>query len=231
LRTIEAGTVQYGLKLIWMILLLMSGDGRSGLPATAACRDAGRGNIGDHVTRPEIGGERLEPLDIDLELIAPRRRRHVERSERRLAHDAVDVEAVTRLKPPYRLLDIGIVNIVANRARIEIAGRRKPTAQIGYARMPIAQPQFIYLRHGRPAAARDDPVIGLHRVRCGFRGRCRKRRRGGPRHVNGARGLVEALAELAVVGLADQGIERLVFGQRPADNRACRRRAGKPAQK
>ena len=32
---IETGTVQNGLKLIWMILLLMSGDGRSGLPATA----------------------------------------------------------------------------------------------------------------------------------------------------------------------------------------------------
>ena len=94
-------------------------------------------------------------------------------------------------------------------------------AQIGHARMPIAQPQFVDLRHDRPAAARDDPVIGLHGVRRGFRGRCRKRRRGRPRHVNGARGLIEALAELAVIGLADQRIERLVFGQRPADSRAA----------
>ena len=39
LRTIEAGTVQYGLKLISTILLLMSGDARSGLPTTAVCRD------------------------------------------------------------------------------------------------------------------------------------------------------------------------------------------------
>ena len=38
-RTIETGTVQYGLKLISTIRLLMSGDGRSGLPTTAVWRD------------------------------------------------------------------------------------------------------------------------------------------------------------------------------------------------
>jgi hypothetical protein len=35
LRTIETGTVQNGLKLTAMILLLMSGEGRDGLPTTA----------------------------------------------------------------------------------------------------------------------------------------------------------------------------------------------------
>jgi hypothetical protein len=48
--------------------------------------------------------------------------------------------------------------------------------------------------------------------------------------MNGARGLIEALAELAVVGLADQSIEGLVFSQRLADSRARRRRAGEAAQ-
>ena len=38
-RTIDTGTVQYGLKLISTILELMSGDGRSGLPTTAVWRD------------------------------------------------------------------------------------------------------------------------------------------------------------------------------------------------
>ena len=35
---IDTGTVQNGLKLICVILLWISGDGRSGLPATAVCR-------------------------------------------------------------------------------------------------------------------------------------------------------------------------------------------------
>jgi hypothetical protein len=47
---------------------------------------------------------------------------------------------MARLEPPHRLLDIGIVNIVADGARIEIAGHRKPPAQIGHARMPRAEP-------------------------------------------------------------------------------------------
>ena len=39
MRTIETGTVQNGLKLISTIRLWMSGEGRSGLPATAVWRD------------------------------------------------------------------------------------------------------------------------------------------------------------------------------------------------
>jgi len=38
-RTIETGTVQNGLKLTSVIRLLISGDGRSGLPTTAVWRD------------------------------------------------------------------------------------------------------------------------------------------------------------------------------------------------
>ena len=38
-RTIDTGTVQYGLKLTSTILLLISGDGRSGLPTTAVWRE------------------------------------------------------------------------------------------------------------------------------------------------------------------------------------------------
>ena len=77
-----------------MILLLMSGEGRSGLPTTAAWRDTATpfsiastraaGMLHDDVARAEICGQRLQPLDIDLELIAPRRRRHVHRVERLL---------------------------------------------------------------------------------------------------------------------------------------------------
>ncbi len=39
LRTIDTGTVQYGLKLISTILLLTSGEGRDGRPTTAVWRD------------------------------------------------------------------------------------------------------------------------------------------------------------------------------------------------
>ncbi len=122
-------------------------------------------NIGDHITRAEIGGQRLEPFDIDLELVAPRLRRHVHGVERRLAHDAVDGEAMARLKAPHRLLDIGIVDVVADRARIEIAGHREPRAQIGHARIAgMPSRNSSHLGHHRPAAARDDAVVSLDRA-------------------------------------------------------------------
>jgi hypothetical protein len=41
--------------------------------------DARGRKIDDHVARPEIGGQGLEPRDIDFELIAPLVRRDIHR--------------------------------------------------------------------------------------------------------------------------------------------------------
>ena len=162
--------------------------------------DAGGRNIGDHVTRAEIGCECLQPLDIDLELVAPGRCRNVERIERRFAQNSVDGEPVAGLKPPHRLRDIRIVNIVRGGARIEISRNRKPRAQVDHARVAHAEPQVVDFGNRRPAAAGHDPVIGIDGVLGGFRGRRRQRRRGRLRHVDGARGLDRVISLDGVPG-------------------------------
>ena len=174
--------------------------------------DARRRNVHNNEARPEIGGQGLEPLDIDLELVAPRRRRHVHLSERHLAQNAIDGKPVAGLKAAHRLLDIGIVDVVADRVRIEVAGDLKPRPQIDHAGVPGAEPQFIDLGHFRPAAARNNVVIGLDGNFGELFGRRRQRRRGRLGHMDGARGLVEGLAELAPVSVVNERIERLVVG-------------------
>ena len=136
------------------------------------------------------------------------------------------------LEPPHRSLDIGIVDVVADRVGIEIARDGKTVAQIDDARMPHAKVQFVDLGHLRPAAARDDAVVGLHGLFGEVGGLRRQRRRGGLGHADGARGLVEALTELAVLTVAHQRIERRVGGRSPrrcADGRESRH-PGRAAQ-
>jgi hypothetical protein len=151
--------------------------------------------------------------------------------------DAVDGQAVAGLKAPHRLLDVGIVDVVADRARIEIARHRQPRPQIGHARIVAAEPQFADqfadLGHHRPAAMGDDAVIGSDRGFGELRGGRRQRRRGRLRHLDGARRLVEILAEATVVGVADQRIERHVLGISARCGGARgreRRRTGQAAQ-
>src|SRR6195256_4273896 len=97
-RTIETGTVQYGLKLISMILELMSGDGRSGLPATAGWRDT--------ATPPSIASSRA--AGVGRKRRQPHRGRPVHRFQRLLARDAVDGQPMPRLEAADSGLDVGI---------------------------------------------------------------------------------------------------------------------------
>ena len=128
-------------------------------------------NVADDVTRTEIAGQRFQPLDIHLELAAPCRRRDVHRVEGRLVHDAVDRQAVTRLEAAHRLLEIGIIDVVLDRAGmgIEIARDREPLTQFAHARMMGTEPQFQNFRHFRPASTGNDAVVDLDRAPRGFR--------------------------------------------------------------
>ena len=196
--------------------------------------DARSREIDDYITRTQVGGERLEPRNVDLELIATRLGRDVHRHQRHLAHDAVDGQPVASLEPPHRRLDIGIVDVVADRVGIEIARHRKPLAQIDDAWVPHAEMQFVDLRHQRPAAARDDAVVSRHGLLGKVRRLRRQCRRGRLGHVDGARGLIESLAEALglTVAIVHQRIEGRVGGC-PARHRARggeSRRAGRAAQ-
>ena len=121
LRTIDTGTVQYGLKLISTIRLLMSGEARSGLPTTAVWRDTATppsiasicaaGMLQTTKRGAEIAAQGCAAAPIGAQLREPHRRRHVQRLERLLAHDAVDRQAVARLEAAHRRVDIGIVDV------------------------------------------------------------------------------------------------------------------------
>ncbi len=91
--------------------------------------------------------------------------------------------------------------------------------------MAVADPQLIDMRHRRPAATGDDLVVGRDRLLGELFGRWRQHRRRRLRHVDGARGLVEILAELAGTAVVHQRVERVV-GEGAARNTAQCRRAG-----
>src|ERR1700727_605339 len=76
--------------------------------------------------------------------------------------------------------------------------------------MAVADPQLIDMRHRRPAAAGDDLVVGRDRLLGELLGRRRQHRRRSFRHMDGARGLVEILAELAGTAIVHQRVERVV---------------------
>src|SRR5579862_7336231 len=96
--------------------------------------------------------------------------------------------------------------------------------------MAVADPQLIDMRHRRPAAAGDDLVVGRDRLLGELLGRRRQHRRRSFRHMDGARGLVEILAELAGTAVVHERVERVV-GEGAARNTAQRRRAGALRQK
>ena len=230
-RTIETGTVQNGLKLTSMILLLISGEGRSGLPTTAVWRDtttpfsiasicaAGMLQTTKRGPRLVLRGQ---PRDVGAKLREPHLGRHVERLEGLLAHDAVDADAVARLEAAHRRLDVGIENIGGARSDIEVADRRKARPQCGHARMPVADAQPLDRRHRRPAAAPEHLLVaadGRLGVLCG-RGRERRQRR--LRQQDGARGGIEILAELGLLGSAGSAPAE----RRPRAGGAARRKRG-----
>ena len=96
--------------------------------------------------------------------------------------------------------------------------------------MAVADPQLIDMRHRRPAATGDDLVVGRDRLLGELLGRRRQHRRRSFRHMDGARGLVEILAELAGTAVAHERVERVV-GEGAARNTAQCRRAGALRQK
>ena len=214
-RTIDTGTVQYGLKLISMILLDSRATGRSGLPTTAVWRDTATpfstasicaaGMLHDHeAVGQRNGGQAAQPHQIGPELGEPHRRGDVERLESLLAHDAVDADAVPGLEAAHRRPRHR--NRRCRRRRHWARDRRphQALAQRRHARMAVAQPQPVGGRHLRPAAARHDAVVFADRVFGVLHGRRRQRRQVGLRHVDGARGAVEIPADLALLVLLDQ---------------------------
>src|ERR1700720_2647565 len=96
--------------------------------------------------------------------------------------------------------------------------------------MAVADPQLIDMRHRRPAAAGDDLVVGRDRLLGELLGRGRQHRRRRLRHVDGARGLVEILAELAGTAVVHERVEWVV-GEGAARNAAQCRRADALRQK
>ena len=98
--------------------------------------------------------------------------------------------------------------------------------------MPHAEVQFVDFRHLRPAAPRDDAVVSFYGLFGDVRGLRRQRRRGRLGHVDGARGLIEGLAEAAALPFAHQRIERRIGSRSPRRRAGGRksRHAGRAAQ-
>ena len=109
--------------------------------------------------------------------------------------------------------------------------RARRSATLGW-RMPSCNSST--LRHFRPAAVRHDAVVGPDGVLGDLRGRRRQRRRRRLRHMDGARGLIEVLAELAAGryrrSSASSGWSSAAARARRDARRRKRRRAGKTPQ-
>src|SRR6185312_5685905 len=170
-------------------------------------------NIHHHVAVAEIAGQRLEAADIGPELRQAHVAGDVEALEGFGAHDAVDRDAVARLEAAHRGLDVGIEDIAdpGAGAGIEIAGDGEALAQGHDARMAVAEAKPLDRRHRRPAAAGENTLVLPDRLRRGVGGRGRQRRQRRFRHVDGARGAVVVLAELATLILVDQRLQKLVL--------------------
>ncbi len=117
----------------------MSGDGRSGLPATAVWRDTATppsiasmraaGMLATTWRGPRLPLMAAQPRQIGAKLREPHRGRHVQRLAGLLAHDAVDGEPVPRLETAHAGLDVGIVDVGAAGIGVEIARDGEPLAQ------------------------------------------------------------------------------------------------------
>ncbi len=113
-----AGTVQKGLKLISVTLLLTIGDGRSTLPTIAVWRDAttpfstASTCAAGMFTMMKRSGSFCVLILSRVRLVESWLSRtaagNVERREGRIADHAVDRDAVPRLEALHRRLDIGV---------------------------------------------------------------------------------------------------------------------------
>ena len=183
-RTIETGTVQYGLKLISTIRLLMSGDGRSGLPTTAVWRDTAtppsiasmlRGrDVADHeAVRRDCRSccaaapgwcascaSRTCAGTLSALSVCSRTMPSTDKPVARL-------EAAHR-RPRHRNRRCRMTPALASRSPAAISRWRSATT-LG---MAAAEPQPVGSRHLRPAAARHDRLV-LRRspARCAARSR------------------------------------------------------------
>ena len=110
-----------------------------------------------------LGVERAQAREVDLELAEPLLGRNVQRLEGERARPPVGRNPVARLEAPHRGLDIGVVDVVLDRARVEIAGELEPRAQRHDRRIARAEPQPLDRRHRRPAAARHDLLVARDR--------------------------------------------------------------------
>ena len=108
---------------------------------------------------------------------------------------------------------------------------RQALAQRRHRRMARAEPQRGRLcAHLRPAALGDDALELRDRLLGVLHGRRRQRRQRRLRHLDGARGGIEALAEIAALVLVDQRLRARRPGRRRARPRGRRPRARSPAQ-
>ena len=211
MRTIETGTVQYGLKLISTIRLLMSGDARSGLPTTAVWRDTATppsiasmcaaGMLQTHEAGAEIAAHAAQPHQVGAQLREPHRRRHVERLERLLAHHCrrpTSRGAPGSGAPPPRHR-----NRRRRSRRHWHRGRRRRDQALAQrddarvARLP-SRSRSVFGTSGQPPL-RDDALVMRDRLLGVLHGRGRQRRQRRLRHLDGARGGIEALAEVAAL--------------------------------
>ena len=172
-----------------------------------------------------LGVEPAQARQVDLQLIEPLIGRDVERLDGERAHATVRRDAVARLEAAHRRLNIGVVDIVLDGARIEIARKLQALAQRHHCRVASAEPQAIIARHLRPAALRDDLLVtcdrGLRRL--DVRGRqCRQRRL---RHLYGARRRVEPLPYIVALVLLDQLLQRIIVLREGARRCGARRQA------
>ena len=60
---------------------------------------------------------------LQAELVQPRFRGQIEGFQRLFPHDAVGAQAVTRLKPAHRRLDVGVIDLAGSDTGVEIPGR------------------------------------------------------------------------------------------------------------
>ena len=107
-----------------------------------------------------MAGQAAQAHEIGLELGEPHVARERSGGRNGPPHDAVDGEAVPGLEAAHRRLDIGIEDIGVAGGGFEIAGDHQALAQRQHARMAVAEPQAVGLRHLGPAARATIPSNG-----------------------------------------------------------------------
>ena len=108
----------------------------------------------------EVAGEGAQPDEVHLELAQPHFGRHVQGGERLLGNDASLAKAVAGLEALHAGLDVGIEDGRGACLRIKVARPDKAAAQ-RHDRGPVRADFQRRVRHRRPAATGDDPLILL----------------------------------------------------------------------